>query len=351
MKTMIRNKSNNNNSSKKVIIIEFYNYHSECIYPQVIYLTKSGYEVEVICSNNTLVNIEYLNKICKIKAYNFSKTTSYIKLWFYLLKERKNTSAVILNTAQGSKVLKFTVLPFFKSINFFGIIHNLKKLEKSKGQKLISRKISKYLVIAEYLKDTEIGKKYQIPSINTSLFPNFELCETIEKGNDIWIAIPGNIEIKRRDYNWLIDTCQNYKLSNIKFILLGNSKKGDGIYVIQRIKDLNLENQFLWFDSFIKQETFNTYIEKSDYLLPLLNPDSNEYLKYKLSGIFTLSEAFNKPMILHSNFKLLEKYYCCLFYNNLDDFISLISTKPNVECKSIDFEKNRIKYLEAIQLL
>ncbi|MEW5846561.1 MAG: hypothetical protein AB1777_09905 [Bacteroidota bacterium] len=345
------NKSNNNNSSKKVIIIEFYNYHSECIYPQVIYLTKSGYEVEVICSNSTMVNIEYLNKICNIKAYNFSKTTSYLKLWLYLLKVRKTTSAIILNTAQGSKVLKFILLPFLKGINFFGIIHNLKKIEKSKGQKFISRKISKYIVIAEYLKDTEIGKMYQIPSINTSLFPNFELDETIEKGNDIWIAIPGNIEIKRRDYIWLIDLCHTNRLNNLKFILLGNSKKGDGLAIIRRIKDLNLENYFVWFDSFIKQETFNTYIQKADYLLPLLNPNSNEYLKYKISGIFNLSEAFNKPMILHSNFKLLEKYYCCLFYNNIDEFKSLISTKPNIECKSVDFEKNRIKYLEAIQLL
>lgn len=348
---MKKNNSYSSKSSKKVIIIEFYNYHTETIYPQVIYLTKSGYEVEVICSNNVIVNVKYLNEICKIKTYNFSKTTSYFKLWLYLLKLRKSTSAVIINTAQGSKILKFVFLPFLKSVNFIGIIHNLKKIEKSKGQQVISRTISKYIVIADYLKETEIAKKYQISSINLSFFPNLEMSETIEKGNDIWIAIPGNIEIKRRDYNWLIDLCNANELNNVKFILLGNSKKGDGVTVTQRIKSLNIEKYFIWFDYFINQQAFNTYIKKSDYLLPLLNPNSNEYLKYKISGTFSLSEAFSKPMILHANFKLLGNYYCCLFYHNLEDFIRLISTKPNIECKSIDFEKNRIRYLEAIHLL
>ncbi len=340
----------NSISKKKVIIIEFFNYHTECIYSQVLYLTKSEYEVEVICSTNVIDSIKYINELGYIKVFDFKKMLSYFKLWWYLIKQ-KNTSTVIINTAQGSRVLKFMVLPFLGKIKFYGIIHNLKKIETSKGQKLISRKIFKYLVIADYLEHTSIAISHKISAINTNIFPTLFADDTVVKKNEIWIVVPGNIENKRRNYKWLINICAINQLNkSIKFILLGNSKKGDGKEIIQMIIDLKLEKNFIWFDSFIKQETFNTYIELSDYLLPLLDENNNEYLNYKISGTFSISQAFSKPMILHSNFKILESYYCCLFYNNVEEFIDLISSKPLVQCKPFDFNKNRLNYINVLNI-
>lgn len=346
---MIINKSNKK-SSKKAIILEFYNYHIECIYPQVVYLTNGGFDVELVCSKEILQNIEYLRSKCKIIGYDFNKLTSYIKVWFYLLKNKKST-LIILNTAQGNKVLKFIILPFLSRFKIFGIIHNIKKLEESKGQKIITKKISKYFVISEYLKESSISKKYGISSINTSLFPAFVTESIKHKGNEIWITIPGNIEKKRRDYDWLIDFSHSYNLDKrIKFILLGNAKKGDGNEIIRKIKLLKMENKFIWFESYITQDTFNNYIESSDYLLPLLNENNKEYLYYKVSGAFTLSEAFAKPMILHSNFYPLDKYYCCLFYKTDEEFLALISKISIIKCKKTNFERNGINYLKAFDL-
>lgn len=338
-------------SKKTAIIIEFNEYHTECIYPQVEYLKESGYSVQVICSQKILSTIDYLTNICQVNSYDFKKLHSYIKLWWYLLK-RKDNPVIILNTAHGSRALKFMLLPFLSKLKINGIVHNMKKLETSKGQQLISRKIFRYLVIADYLAETKIAKAHNISSINTSYFPSLELNESITKRDEIWITIPGNIETKRRDYHWLIDVCSDRQLNkNIKFILLGNSKKGDGNEIITRILSSGLENHFIWFDSFIGQDTFNTYIHKSDYLLPLLHEGKDEYLKYKISGIFSISEAFSKPMILHSNFKILNKYYCTEFYSNIAEFIHLISHQPNIKCKPFDFDRNRIQYLEALQLI
>lgn len=335
---------------KKVIIIELNNYHTECIYAQALYLKKSGFSVEVICSLNAFKHIEYLRDICPVKSYDFSKAWSYIKLWWYLLRQKN--SLTVLNTAQGSKVLKLLTLPTFRKIKFYGIIHNLKKLETSIGQKLISGKILQYLVIADYLKESPIAIKKGIQSINTSVFPNSDSYIDITKREDIWITIPGNIELKRRDYHWIIDVCTKNKLpNNIKFILLGNASKADGKEIIDRIKTEHIENQFIWFDKFVNQNVFNDYIKKTDYLLPLLHENRSEYLIYKTSGTFSLSEAFSKPMILHSNFRNLNKYYCIEFYSNIPEFIHLISKQPVIKCKPFDFEKNRIQYLEALKLI
>ncbi|MDI3527999.1 MAG: hypothetical protein PWR03_2183, partial [Tenuifilum sp.] len=322
----------------------------ECIYAQVLYLTKSGFRVEVICSQKTLKHLEYLKGFCPVKSYDFSEVLSFFKLWWYLLQQKK--SHIVLNTAQGNRVLKLLTLPTFRKVKFYGIIHNLKKLEASSGQKLISRKINQYLVIADYLKESPAAVEKGIKSINTSIFPNADSFLDIPKHQNIWITIPGNIELKRRDYHWIIDVCSKNKLpNNIKFILLGNASKGDGKEIIDRIKNEHIENQFIWFDKFVNQNVFNDYIKKSDYLLPLLHENRSEYLIYKTSGTFSLSEAFSKPMILHSNFRNLNKYYCIEFYSNIPEFIHIISKQPVIKCKPFDFEKNRIQYLEALKLI
>ncbi len=335
---------------KKIIIVELNNYHTECIYAQVLYLSKSGFSVEVICSQKTFKHVEYLKDICPVKSYDFSKTPSFLKLWWYLLHQKN--SITVLNTAQGNKVLKLLTLPTFNKVKYYGLIHNLKKLETSNGQKIISKKINQYLVIADYLKESPIAIKNGVTSINTSIFPTTDPFQDITKRENIWITIPGNIELKRRDYHWIIDVCSSNKLpNNIKFILLGNASKGDGRTIIERIKKEKLEDHFIWFDSFIDQKEFNGYIQRSDYLLPLLHETSSEYILYKTSGTFSLSEAFSKPMILHSNFRILKKYYCTEFYSDIPEFIHLISHQPTIKCKPYDFEKNRIQYLKALQLI
>lgn len=338
------------NIVKKIIIVELNNYHTECIYAQVLYLTKSGFSVEVICSEKTFKHVEYLKDTCPVKSYDFSKATSYIELWWYLLRQKN--SITVLNTAQGSRVLKLLAIPTFNKIKYYGIIHNLKKLETSSGQKLLSRKISQYLVIADYLKESPIAIRNGIKSINTSIFPHADSFLDIPKHENIWITIPGNIELKRRDYHWIIDVCSKKELpNNVKFILLGNASKGDGKTIIDRIKKENLEDYFIWFDSYINQSEFNGYIQKSDFLLPLLHETSSEYIHYKISGTFSLSEAFSKPMLLHSNFRILNKYYCTEYYSDIPEFIHLISHQPIIKCKPIDFDKNRIQYLEALELI
>lgn len=315
-----------------------------------MYLTKSGYSVEVICSTKAVNAIEYLKEYCQVITYNFEKLFSYLQLWLYLIKQ-KNDLTIVINTAQGNRTLKFMLLPLLKKMKLFGIIHDLNKIESSKGQKLITRKIFKYLAIAEYLDNSSIAKKHKIKAINTSMFPRFNTNDIIKNDNEIWIAIPGNIEVKRRDYHWLIEVCTKHKLDqNIKFILLGNSNKGEGNEIVNSIIEWKLENHFIWFNSFVNQDLFNSYIQKSDYLLPLLHEKSSEYLNHKISGIFSISESFSKPMILHSNYKPLGFYYCCTFYSSTEDFINLISVKPNIDCKPFEFEKNRLKYLEVIQL-
>ncbi len=342
-------------NKKKVALIEFYTWHSECLYSQLLFLNKSGYSTTLICDirQKTQVEIHKL-LINEIIYYDFKKFISLIKLYF-LIQKRK-IHCIIFNTAQGSIIWKFLLFPFSNKTKFLGILHNLKKLHNSFGQKIVSRKVKHYYLLASYLtKYFPLEKGLQCQAFSSAFMPEFTPQSLPEKYNDIWICIPGSIEYYRRDYVFLINVVQQKEFpQHIKFILLGNAQKGDGRFFIQKIIEMNLQKHFIWFNSFISNELFQSYLMASDFLLPLIHSfdrTSQDYIKNKVSGTFILSEAYGKTMLCDILFKEEEGFvYPSLFYSDITDFILLISYKlQSVASKKTDFEENRKKYIDFLE--
>jgi len=283
--------------------------------------------------------------------FEFKKLGSLFMLRSFLIKNQIDN--VIINTAQGNVAWKFMLLPFPKKIQFFGIIHNVKKLYKSFGQKNISRKIKHYYLLAEYLENFfPQTQKLQKQSFSPAFFRPFEQQIFPEKGDDCWICVPGGIEYKRRDYDFLFSVFQQADIpKNTKFILLGNAQKGDGQAVVQKIKSAGLTDFFIWFEDIIPNDTFLSYVNISDFLLPLIHGNLAEnYMKYKISGTFVLSDAFGKTMLCDEVFSQVKGFdYNALYYKNEEDFIRLLQEKKAVFIvRNVDFEENRLKYVKPL---
>lgn len=338
---------------EKTALIEFYPYHMELIYSQIAFLKESKIPFTFITDQRNSEKMEFI-KDEEVIFYDFKKTRSLWKLWIHILKEGYNH--LIFNTAQGNKMLKFSFFPLPKKITKVGTIHNVNKLYNSFGQWIISRKIKSYFVLTSYMKKNfPKGSKVECEKINYSYLPPEQEKTVLNKSlYECWLAIPGSIEYKRRDYDYLFQLAQNTKFpENCKFILLGNALKGEGPRFIKKIKELGIQDKFIWFEGFVPNSLFNAYMNKIDYLLPLIHPSipaAYDYLRYKVSGTFLHAKAFSKPMICHNMFNIDEFDFPAVFYQTPQELIQIVKTKEGTPIiEPGDFDADREKYISLIE--
>ena len=341
---------------KQVILIELYPYHIECLYSQILFLKSAGYQVTLICDKRVESIIGEFSLNLKIVFYDFSKLISFVSLRSFILQS--NTEKVVLNTAQGNRALKFLSQWFPRRIHFFGILHNTSKLKTSFGQKIINRNVKSYFVLSKYVYlSAQQYKNISFQYFNPAFFPTFESqkSEAPHKGDEMWIVVPGSLEYKRRDYDFLINFSKNASLDNVKFILLGNSDKGDGKEILDKLKEYQLEKYFTVFSGFVPNYLFSYYLRKADFLLPLINPglsEFNSYTKYKISGMFPLSFAYHVPLLCHRIFQeeVIGFDYPALFYNSDRDLRDILSKgKPKEIINQVSFEDEKRKYISFIE--
>jgi hypothetical protein len=258
------------------------------------------------------IDVDYL-------FFDFRKISSTFKIWRYIVKNEVNN--VIVGTAQGCRALRFFILPFPSRINFCGIIHDTEKILKSRGQKIICKKLDGYYTLAEYIYRPE-KKKLKSQYIETAFYPFCNLVDLNKKTNETWIAIPGAVEYQRRDYDFLLTLAKHPALSeNIKFILLGNTqKRQESLYFIKKISEQSLEHRFIYFTNYIDAAVFHSYIATSDYLFPLIHPathDAKNYMKYKISGMFPFAQFYNKTMLATVCFQLSKILIIAHFFTKI----------------------------------
>lgn len=309
----------------KVAIIEAGTGHDECLYSQLLFLkTISDIHITLITTQNILSrNIfhEIVNETLIIGEN--AKPKEILKVWVYL--NFRGINIAIFNTAQGGFAKKMLALPYIRKIKFVGILHNIRKLESSFGQKIISSKIKKYFVLNRYLLPLlaeRVVQSKNFTDIYTIFYPEHKpLPSVVKPENEIWICIPGQVELKRRDYDLLFDVLEQMNLpAHIKFVLLGKSmhKQGAGIYIQNRIQSAGLQSNFLTWSGFIDNETFYTYLQLSDFLMPLIHPEHYTFEQYRhqVSGTYNLALGFRKTMLMHEVFQSYSDFEKnAIFYN------------------------------------
>ena len=291
----------------KTAIVEISESHEECIYSQLCFLKDAGHEVTLIVHKKLENQITaYADLANNVSFFDFERVSSIQKLrmQWHLFTLLKKFDLLILNTAHSYSVIRnVSVLLRFVKTKCIGVLHNTKKLQRSKTQRIISKKVKHYFVLNDALLPGEVSDTIKVQSFYPIFFPKYEKVP-VYKQNQIWIGIPGRIDYKRRDFDFLINALKQANVSErIKFLVLGkvDPNTPDGNRLIESIEKSGKLKNFKLFHAFIDNPEFHAYLSACDYIMPLLRPDQ-DYLGSKISGAFNLAFAHKKPMLCNSFF-------------------------------------------------
>lgn len=288
----------------KVGIVELSSSHSECIYTQLLDFKKAGKTVYFIGNQIVWERIPYQEEFADcflIPEKSNLKQLIRLKKYF---KEQK-IKEIRLNTASGKSIRNFLLLACTKYQTVSGILHNVEKLKKSSTQKMISKSVTQYFVLAEYLKEKskQYSNKVPVSVLQITEQANSKI-ETLKKPTEeIWICVPGQVEHKRRDYTTLIQQVKQEGLdAKVKFILLGKGfhQHGDGLEILKELQEIGVEDQFMFWPEFVSESEFEQYMNASDFLLPLIHSAHPSFQQYQtqISGTFHLALAHEKPILV-----------------------------------------------------
>ena len=348
----------------KILIVEFYNWHDECLYTTCKLLKNSNINIalalnEDIRSRTPIFFSDVANEIIYLPfRKGFKGLTAIWKLYRYLIKN--GFTHICFNTASGSEALKFFMLPMPKHIKFIGTLHNVAKLSTSSGQRFITKHMDGYILLNDILRE-RYGQLCKLPA--TTLYPIIypeSPAGNIQKPKDeIWIAIPGSLALSRRDYLFLVPKTTNglkYR-KEVKFIILGNRLKADGDKVYSEVCKAGVQDNFVFFDGFVPNNIFLSYMQQCDYLMPLVHPKKEEYRKYmteKISGTYNLAFAYKKPMLCPEEMAVYEDFRdTSIFYtyDNFECFINGLSNNGTFSLYRLEKWKEEVQQNRLIEFI
>jgi len=350
-----------------IALVELGGSHDECLYSQVLFLKKYGLRVHVILFEDHLDNIEAYPEVDAWQSFN--KPGGWLEEWilvFHLLSylKRQGISKAVLNTAEGNLIRKLS-LAAGRYTELTGIIHLSSKLWTSRSQRIISRKIRKYFVLADFIKENlkKSGMGVSIESFYPIYFPVRKAADMPQEQSR-QICVPGAVDFARRDYQSLLDEMLSTEIpAGVKFVLLGRTINRDGQELIARIRELGMEEHFTLFDGFIPHEQFYEQLKKAWLVLPLITPRCKhhaEYLEHRITGSFNLAYGFGHPMLQHESFAGTRIYReTSLFYGDggllqtvrqcLDDPSGLSAVRERISgLPEFQFEIQAEKYIHFI---
>lgn len=356
---------------KKAVICEFGDSHDDILYGQFEFLKLSGFETHFVGNFELKERLLMYGNVDKFNYLDFKKGQlsnflQIVKTWNYI--RRNNIKNVVLNTIEGTPVRNFCLFPF-GDVNVCGVIHNGGNLQSKSTtfQKIIIPKIKKMYTLNPYIWNN-IGYGHNIKNqfIYPLKHPKFNSNYT-KPNNQFNIVIPGLVESERRDYMTLLQSLKGKQVpENIKFVLLGRSmhKKGIGKQIKEFLNDNSLANNFIIFDDYVDNNTFNSHMSNADLLLTLIHPgisNFDNYSKNKTSGTFLLSFSYKIPMLNHSFFKNYEDINIASVFYEIDELFDKIlylsknsqeisKIKQNIQNNvNFDFEHNRKKYIKFLE--
>jgi hypothetical protein len=346
----------------KVALLETGSSHDECLYAQVnIWKSIQNIRLSLVCNEKLKANV---NEFDGVDDFHYFAVGKGIRQWadMWLLSRwirRQNFDVIVINTAQGSIIKKLMFFFWGHKTRIFGILHNIVKVNSgSLSQQLITNRLSGYFVLNDYLLQQLDQKKLRIKAtaFYPVVFPAFPQIALSAKNDETWICIPGQVELKRRDYAGLFDALEHQKpASSVRFILLGRCAHahGDGAYVKQRIQALGLENNFMIWDEFIDNNLFHSIIRKSDFIMTLIHPGHISWDLYEgqITGAYNLAIGYNKPLLLHKQFADYEDFKGNAVFYTLSDLVTVVDSLPgkrNLEVfrdEKFGFQSQRAAYL------
>ncbi len=326
----------------KCALIEIYHSHDVNLYSQILFLKGLGYDVTLIVGKGLRSQVWNIREEAEIHFVDINDKTG-LRLWRALWDLRRllikgRFTKVIFNTAHSNPVRNFCLLPFPKWMRFYGTLHGVNKLIGSGTQRIISRRIPNYYVLMDYMlqKAEQVsGNKLRLGVYYPIFHPEYaDVLLPQKEAGMLWVAIPGAVEYKRRDYLTLLDALS--KLPSkvpIHFFLLGNGQHahGSGNNLKMRINKLGLQDYFTFFNSFVPNEVLHSYVRNCDAVMPLIHPinrDMEKYLENQISGSFHLAFAYRKPLLMHDYYERYEDFRETSLFYSLESLPHFLADLP-----------------------
>ncbi len=310
----------------RVALIEIAHSHDECMFAQINALRSANAEIYLVCHEEVkkrLTALYTFKEILGVQTTNsaigdFMKMREVAKF----LKRNKIEKAVF-NTAQGGHIrnLRFLVS---RKIECYGIVHTIRKFNESGTQKIIHKFIRSYAVLSDILKDgIQSEYKHKVTTFYPIEFPDYGKSE-LKKEREIWITIPGGVETRRKDLSGIVSMLQQTP-DHIKFVFAGKSDftKPELHELLKEIRENHLESRLIYFEEYISNETFYQLIQSSDFLMPLIHPDTPSAIEYpfnQISGSFNLAFGFRIPLLMHNAYSNVEDLRNSATFYTVDTF-------------------------------
>ncbi len=327
-------------ADKTVLIVEFNDYHYETIPGLCKYCVDLGYNVDVLTRNPAedvfkdfnLRNVRIFecnsNTFDKIyKNYDFSK---YYRIIY-------NSKRLYLHNTDFDCSEIYKTIKCGQKSNIY-LQHHIERCKESSEIQIVlanpakNKALDSFVVNSHYFKsDVNIHKKNEIVN---------------------FISI-GALTKDRRNSSLLIDAVKSLKengYSNFKITIIG---RGELENLPEQIRgNFNILGN-------VDYHTMFDEIEKSDFLLPLLDPDMKGHDRYKkegTSGSFQLIYGFTKLCIIHKTFADIYDFSekNAIIYNENQNFVN--SMIKAIEMKQDDYEslqnclKEKVKIIEEKSL-
>ena len=338
-------------NSENIALVEIGGSHDECLLTQLHALNNEGKKITLITTaeliNRNPIFEDYIEDllIVNMTGSKSLKSKEIKRVW----KEIKNkeTSKVIFNTAQGSRIRNICLYALFHKVEFIGIIHTTLKFQASFTQKIINWKIKKYFVLSEYLLSTiPPPKGIQVGYFYPLRYVDFEQKLAPKKG--LIISIIGGVENRRKDLAGFVKLLISIKKEPISFVFLGKSDKNSSEVsdFVKLLKSENLQEKVTLFDSFVSQEQFDFHLKQSDLILPLVHPETpsaDQYFKNQIAGAMSVSFAYKIPMLIQKGYSHIEEMKTASFYYDLNNFKEVLHSSID----ELSLKANEMKAFEA----
>jgi hypothetical protein len=310
----------------KVLLVEF-KYHQEIIPSQLLMLLDGGYEVHVFLAqslwDDQLLG-PFRDRVSFTLLPDTKKIVSKVQALFRLRRyiNRHGITHLVVNTLDSN--FNYYVLKFNPNVHAIGIVHQVHRFVKKKSHLRSLRKVRGIATLSDFTLD--FFKKHFTLQVRTAYFyPIYFKTDTAQphrEKKEIGIVVPGQLDLKKRDYFQLIHALEHAEnLPDIKFYLLGNKNRNDGPAVAAAIESKGLSRYFYVSDGFLPYDDFFSIIRSSDYVMPLLSssiPNYNQYLQSQISASFNWGYAFRKKLLLHVDFEKIVKGGDAVFYTDSD---------------------------------
>jgi hypothetical protein len=193
---------------------------------------------------------------------------------------------------------------------FSGTHHNAGKLTSPGSQQVIHRRIRRYAVLADFIREhaaKRLPAGITVDTVRPIFFPGAPgeppAPGETRDGARVRVAIIGSLHPDRRDYAGLARLLGATPLdARIELVVLGDASTPDG----RAIRDMFLATpaapRVTFAERFLDFPELFREVARCDAVLPLIHPGTprfEEYRTVKITGASLLAFGFRKPLILH----------------------------------------------------